>query len=167
VAVAPSVAPAPAPAANRAEPPWWASLPPEEVAVRREDFDYMYGQPGAFPEFSEIVRQLSDAGVPMDIVRMESREIFGALLQRRTYALASADMHGSAARADSEGSAQGQRILAAALADKAAVAEAEVRGRLTNNGVELDSTAATRILQLYPTAPLRQLAAGSAAGAGP
>ena len=50
-----------------------------------------------------------------------------------------------------------KREMARIFGEKAAVAEAELFSRLTNNGVPLDSTAARRILQLAPTNPLRPL----------
>ena len=137
--------------------PWWALLTPAEAKVRAEDFEFMYDQPGAFPEFSEISRQLTDAGVPIEIVRLESREIFGALLQRRMYSISSVEFHGAAEQETSEGMREADRLVVSVFTDRAAAAEAEVLSRLTNNGVALDSEPARRILQLGPTTPLRPL----------
>ena len=128
-----------------AKQPWWASLTPAEVKVREEDFEFLYDQPGAFPEFSEITRQLTEAGVPIQIVRLESREIFGALLQRRMYAMSSAEFQGAAEPDTSEEMKEANRLMASVLSERAAVGEAEVVSRLTNNGVALDSEPARRI----------------------
>lgn len=137
--------------------PWWAELSEPEAAVRREDFGWMAAQPGAFPEFGEIVRQLGDAGVPEEIVKMEAREVLGALLQRRQSMLTAGELAGTAAGESSEGMAEADRLLAAKFAGKAAEAEAEVHARLGSMGIPRESPVAARILQLAPTTPLRPL----------
>ncbi len=139
------------------EQPWWASLTPSEAALRQEDFEYMYNLPGAYPEFSEIIRQLTDAGVPIQIVRFESREIFGALYTRHQNLTMSGELHGMANQDESETMGEVTRVAARFFGDKAAVAETEVKARLIRNGVALDSTAAQRILQLAPENPIRHL----------
>jgi hypothetical protein len=68
-------------------------------------------------------------------------------------------VHGDGARDSSDADARRPR--------HSCRCRSEVLARLANHGVALDSTAATRILQLYPTAPLRQLATGTRAGTGP
>ncbi len=143
--------------------PWWAVLSPDEVAARGMDFEFMQEQPGAFPEFGEIVRQLMDAGVPAEIVRLESREILGALLQRRQSRLLSAELVGEAARDESDAMAEANRLLAAKFGEKADGAEDEVIGRLSGMGIARDSRVAVRILQLGPTTPLRPLPTSAAA----
>ena len=152
----PSIAVSPAPAMD-ASRPWWTTIPEAEAQQRRADFDFMYDQPGAFPEFSEIARQLADAGMPMEVVRMEARELLGALLERRTFSMTAGDRFLAANHEETEGGMIATRMIGDAFAIKAKEAEAELLGRLTNSGVPLDSTAAIRILQLEPKTPLRQL----------
>ncbi len=146
--------------------PWWALLTPEDVQARREDYEFMYNRPGAFPEFSEITRQLRDAGVPEEVVWMESRGLFGILHRYQQYQVTSDELQRAADTDTSPTLRDANRTAARDYGDRADDAQAEVRARLTENGVAPDSEPGRRILQLRPTTPLRPLPLIPAPGAG-
>jgi hypothetical protein len=134
--------------------PWWASLPSTEIEARRKDFAQMYAAPGGYPEFSELVRSLRDAAVPPDVVEMEAREIYGALLQRTHYGGIMADEAALARAEADEGMRMAFQLSVDFYRQKTLAAEVELQQRLTNVGLAMDSGLAQRILQLQPRNPL-------------
>ena len=132
--------------------------PCQHRRARRRDFEYMRSAPGAFPELGEIHRQLLDASVPTQILEMECREIFGALLEQWQYQRLESE-HSSPLPEDPEGHQQESlRLLCEFYRGEAERAGQETVARLTSMGIEPDSETAHRILQLRPTTPLVPLA---------
>ena len=144
--------------ATRESKPWWSTLSKAEIEARHDDFEFMRGEPGAWPEFVEIHRQMLDAGVPRDIYEMECREVFGALLDLSQYERLEGEIM-LPVRMNPDHPHKGEREAAAKVyAENRRAAEAEVRARLESVGFAPDSDAVARIFQLRPMNPLRRLA---------
>ncbi len=137
--------------------PWWAELRPEEVEARRHDFDRMRNLPGAYPEFSEIHRQLLDSGVPIQVIEMECREVFGALLECRQYEGMEFEQWNALSNEPDEPLREGLESFRDHFHAEGQRAWKEANDRLASLGIDSGSEAGQRILQLNPKTPLARL----------